>query len=159
MKGGVEKRILFVTSPWWDAPLTRIAPSPKAAIVRHDQMVGTEALRMYTDGSAINGRIGAAAYAPQLGARIKKYLGRSTHYIFYSGELEGIDIACQIALFYGAPEVIIFTENVVSIEATACPKVSSGHYILRRICAKITKLSELGFNVGFRPTKESKATK
>jgi len=74
-------------------------------------------------------------------------LSSSAHYTFYSGELEGIDIACQIALDYGAPEVVILTDNMVSMEATASPKGLSGQYILRSICANLTKLSKLKINV------------
>ena len=147
LKGQVEKRISFVASPWWNPPVTRLDSEGKNAVANHKHVIKTDALRLYTDGSDINGKIGAAVHSPQLGADIKKYLSSMEHYTVYSVELKGIDMACQLALDYQAPKVVIFTDNQAVIQASASLKGSSGQYILRRIYFKLTMLSDLRISV------------
>lgn len=76
-----------------------------------------------------------------------KYLDRSSHYTVYFEELEGNDLACQVTLNYEASKVAIFTNNMTSIEATACPKNSSGQHIRAGYAPKAQSSLELEISV------------
>lgn len=86
--------------PWWTPPPIHINPSAKEAIREHEATkLGT--IRIYTDGSGINGHIDAAAATlapPENRVRTKRleYMGTSTTSTVYAAELKGLVLALQI---------------------------------------------------------------
>jgi hypothetical protein len=60
----------YIRAPWW-TPKTQveIAPDKKAAKSRHDELVNSTSnntMTIYTDGSGIMEKVGAAAYIPNI---------------------------------------------------------------------------------------------
>ena len=103
---------------WWIPPFTRIADSLEVAVKEYDT-TEPATLCVYTDGSGINGHVGAAAIAPALrGSRSKRteYMGTATTSTVYAAELRGIELAFQIVLDVhettNAPgKCTVFTDN------------------------------------------------
>ena len=151
-QGQMEKRIPYVTPPWWEPPVTKICRDRERSIAEHNKIIDTDltSLHVYTDGSGIDDKIGASAWAPQIEAARTRYLGDSEHYTVYSGELEGIDMACDIAIDTKPPALVIWTDNQAAIQSTADPGGQSGQYILRRIVGKLNKLKEMDIPVTLR---------
>ncbi len=75
---------------------------------------------IYTDGSGINKKVGAAAVLPDIGSPYGIYLGPSNWFTVYSAELHGVLQALTMTTVHreevGTRKVIINTNNQASIQ-------------------------------------------
>ncbi len=107
----IEQITLFAASPWWIRPLITIHHGKKETekVSKHlvNEMTRKKhCLLVYTDGSSINEKIGAAAVGPTTIWNI--FLGSTSLFTLYSGELCGIFLAKEITLeAYIEPSVVI----------------------------------------------------
>lgn len=135
----LEERQQHVVPSWWIPPVTYIDRSAEDAIKRHDA-TDSRTLRVYTDGSGIDGHVGAAAIVLDMSvadvlAQRRAYMGTTTTSTVYAAELRGIELAFRIVLDVHEKtdtpgKCIVFTDYQAAIQAMAHPKSPSGQYIL-----------------------------
>lgn len=137
----------YLAPPWWQGPHTSIAPSSEKAMREHNKELSSPQgnLHIYTDGSGINGHLGAAAVSPKFKHSRKAYMGDGNTSTVYVAELQGVKLALQIAeedLERGnrRNKVIIYTDNQAAIRASGNPTGKSGAYVLTDIVHLISKL-------------------
>lgn len=146
----VEPMYTNTAEPWWDPPETHTADTKAGAIRLHKTQIHrlkrkTTHAAIYTDGSEIQGQVGAAAWCPGAGRNLTRYLGDNTQSTVYSAELVGIELALQIAQeLEGCNGVTIFTDNQAAIQAIAHPAISSGQYITHRVIREIERARRKG---------------
>lgn len=132
----LEKKLPYIIPPWWKSPHACIKPSKEQAKLHHQQILeGQNHLNdalFYTDGSGINGQIGAASVLPAKNLTVCAYLGEAHLFTVYSGELVGILLALRTARdhLWLKTEILIFTDNQASIQAIGNPGNQSGQFIL-----------------------------
>lgn len=149
--GQLEERTAFVVAPWWKPPghfiKTREDARAFEAELSKEPLLRPvpSTLTIYTDGSGINGKIGAAAVAPTIGREASALLGPTTHFTVYTGELYGILMAIGITLRHWTTNpylkrIVCFVDNQAAISAVAAPRHQPGQYLLRHIIEGIEAL-------------------
>ncbi|KAJ3453598.1 hypothetical protein MRS44_017845 [Fusarium solani] len=146
-----------VVPPWWTGPETFIEESVEKAQARHQYSTSNEpdALHIYTDGSGINGHIGAAAVCTTINQTKNAYMGDDSVSTVYAGELQGISLALQLAREdrdrgNARKKVLIYTDNQAAIRSVARPRGESGSYLLQDITQRIQELRTQGLTVEIR---------
>ncbi|KAJ5927721.1 reverse transcriptase [Penicillium verhagenii] len=149
----------FAVSPWWRAPIMRIAPDRETAIAEHDEILRARhypnAAIAYTDGSKLGdeGGVGAAAVTSAGNATVTLDVTDS----IYTAELYGIKLALGLfnhkvtfRLIIGGPRdgtkpriATIFTDSQAAIQAFTRPRRSSGQYVLRAIAELLDRVHRL----------------
>ncbi|KAJ6439194.1 cytochrome P450 [Purpureocillium lavendulum] len=147
----------FVAPPWWQGPQTYIEETAEEARKKHLDLLRQEkaALHIYTDGSGINGQIGAAAVCPTIQQTRSSYMGTEGISTVYAGELQGISLALDIAQHdraegYRRSKVVIYTDNQAAIRPSAKPKGKSGAYLLKKIVSQTATLQEHNLPIEIR---------
>ena len=148
-----EKIPPYVTPPWWQSPNTHIEENADKAISRHCEK--RTLVNIYTDGSGINGHVGAAAVCTTNGETRMAYMGEENVSTVYAAELQGIILALQIALDMVSQQrqctaVCIYTDNQAAIRSSAKPKGKSGAYLLRHITQQVDELRTRGVQLKLR---------
>ena len=151
----LEKVVPYVVSPWWRPPKTTISSNSKAAKDLHDvtrRISENTDILIYTDGSGINNKIGAAAVATQYSVKLESYLGTFSSHTVYTGELQGVNLALIFVITKKLErqefnEVIVFTDNQAAILSCENSMNQSGQTILRIIAEKIDMLRSEGIEV------------
>ena len=129
---------------WWSPSIqVIIANNKKEAKKYHDEMIHEPTtICFYTDGSGIDGHIGAAAHCPQTSGTKQQYLGTDSAQNVYVAELYAIKLAIDMAL--ASPpqhrKCIIYADSQPAIKASTLPSNQSGQSV---ICAVLDSVDSL----------------
>jgi ribonuclease HI len=124
----------YARPPWWTPPFeTEIATNKKVAKQAHDQILHERnTLCIYTDGSGIDGHVGAAAFCPTTSDTRKVYLGTEEQFNVFTAEVIAFDLAAEIAK--ASPpnftKCIIYADSQAAIKGIVKPQKQSGQSII-----------------------------
>lgn len=139
----------MVKEPWFHPVRTTIRDSPELAIREHNDIIkgqGNTHLVVYTDGSGIDGRIGAAAWCSTMDWQKSAYLGTENQSNVFAAEVTGLVLASELAIRKGnsVRHVSIFTDNQSAIDTIRNPGQQSGQYIVKRALERMRILYNKG---------------
>lgn len=127
-----ETRKPYILAPW-EPPLVAVIDSHEAALQFHKEYCARrQGIAVYTDGSGLNGRIGASAVSIAQGWIRNRTLGSEEESTVYAGELTGIRMALHKLRKEKTPATI-FVDSQAAIQAVQNPRRPSGQYILDQI--------------------------
>src|SRR5437762_1456798 len=134
-------RATHTFAPWWAPNFTiNISGSKEASKLLHENtMCNDDTLYVYTDGSGIDGQVGAAAYSPTTLSTKQQCLGSENQHNIYSAELTAIEIAVNIAQTCqnNYKQCVIYADSQAAIKATVKPGRQSGQSILCSLLSSI----------------------
>lgn len=116
---------------WKPKIRTRITTSADEAI--EDENSNNSDVKIFTDGSGMVERIGAAAVLYRNGrakTTLHYQLGSQRHHMVYEGEGVGVILGVKlISKEWGIWSATIYTDNQATIMATQLTKPNAGHHI------------------------------
>ncbi|KAG2072419.1 hypothetical protein BDR04DRAFT_1096675 [Suillus decipiens] len=119
--------------PKWEADVEiRIARKKEEAAEEDD--LAEEEVRVYSDGSAIDGGVGAAAVLMKNGEvkdELRFYLGKVKERTVYEGEVVGMILAIELVRRAGGDGTMALgVDNQAAIRATKAFQSKAGHYLM-----------------------------
>jgi ribonuclease HI/endonuclease/exonuclease/phosphatase family metal-dependent hydrolase len=136
----------FPVPPWWQPPFaTKIEMDKKSAkTVHNDTAHDDTTLCIYTDGSVIDGHVGAAAVCPQIKEVLQRYLGSDKEHNVYTAEITALELAAEIAILSppSYTKCVIYVDSQAAIKGINKPSKQSGQMILTSAIAKIQALAD-----------------
>jgi len=137
----------FIRPPWWTLDVkTNIEVTKEAAKSAHDeiqQMPDATVATIYTDGSGIDKKIGAAAYALISGETIHHHLGGEAQFNVYTAEIAAMQLGLERLWNHEAhPNCRIYTDSQTAIKAIERPRRQSGQSIIKDLLDCIDEIIE-----------------
>ena len=150
-----ESRKAFVRAPW-QAPPKVFIDDREAAVKKHSDLYIRQEIPLiiYTDGSGIEGRVGAAALVSSTGEYRQCQMGTDEISTVYSAELRGAEMALEIAKELEGDRtqngVVIFSDSQAALKALLRPRMPSGQIYLCGCNNLLQQLGNQGIDVEFR---------
>jgi ribonuclease HI len=102
--------------------------------VHHNEFANKD-LRVYLDGSAIEGRVGTAAVLMQdreVKDKLRFYLGKDSEHMIYEGEIVGMILVVELLRRAGGEgaSMVLGVDNQAVIRGTKLFNSQPGHYLM-----------------------------
>jgi len=145
MCGKIETIETHIRPPWW-TPTAKInieasKGDAKDQHARNQSHSSATTVTIYTDGSGIENKIGAAAYNSVTNAISHQYLGTETEFNVYTAELAALHFA--IKQLWNQSEHLtcrIYTDSQVAVRAMDYPRRQSGQTIINDLLESIDEI-------------------
>jgi len=126
----------YIRPPWWISKAkVRIEDTTDGARNQHDETLNHPnalTVAIYTDGSGIENRVGAAAYNSSANEVSHQHLGDVTRFDVYAAELTALRLAAQqIRNLCESYRYHIFTDSQAALRAIDYPRRQSGQLIIK----------------------------
>ncbi|KAJ5227661.1 hypothetical protein N7489_008369 [Penicillium chrysogenum] len=137
-----ESRKAFAQAPWRAPPEVTIEDR-ETAMNHHNKILLKNSeqrpLILYTDGSGIDGKIGAAAIVNPEKEYAHSQMGDEETSTVYAAELRAIEMALALVLLSTEPRtvpaknrLVIFADSQAALKALSRPRMPSGQVYLKR---------------------------
>ena len=143
----IETIEIYIRPPWW-TPTAKIRVDTTKAIAKdqHDKtQVHSDAMTVtiYTDGSGIKGKIGAAAFNSATNESSHQHLGSETQFNVYTAELTALHLAVKQLWNHSHYWTHrIYTDSQAAIKAIDHPRRQSGQTIIKDILESIDAVTK-----------------
>jgi ribonuclease HI len=135
MTEAIETIEPHIRPPWWTSEINvNIKPTKDEAKDLHNRMcknIKPTTAVMYTDGSGIESKIGAALYNTTTNEVIHQHLGKDSKYNVFAAEVTALQMAAE--KLWDESECVsnIFTDSQAAIKAIINPRRQSGQAIIK----------------------------
>ena len=126
----------YIRPPWYIPVITlQLETSKESAKQLHIQLQANspyQSMRIYTDGSGIANKIGAATFNPTTKRVDHQHLGSDEHFNVYTAELTAIHLA--VSQWHNQTtyrSCHIFTDSQAAGKSMICPRRQSGQSIIK----------------------------
>jgi ribonuclease HI len=134
----------FIKPPWWIPKFTvQIAATKELAKVSHNEIQATsnsDTMHIYTDGSNIDKKVGAAAYNATSLATSRQHLGSETSFNVFTAEVEAVNLALKQWQYdsHGLhPICHLYSDSQAGCTAILQPMRQSGQSIIKGVLDRI----------------------
>ena len=147
MTEGIESIEPFVRPPWWTLKAkTRVDNTKDIAKDTHDktqELPDVTTVTIYTDGSGIDKKIGAAAFNSTTGEVCHHHLGGETQFNVYTAEITALQLALERLWNHQAlSRCRIYTDSQTAIKAIERPQRQSGQSIIKDLLDCIDEIMD-----------------
>ena len=142
----LETIVPYIRPSWWSLKASIHIDVNKEIAETHHLCTTSRpdnSAHIYTDGSGINNRIGAAMYCHTDQQVKQRYLRKSSESMVYAAELEAIHMAVIHTKDHLTPQFMecrIFSDSQAAMRSLAKPKCQSGQLIIKQILDEIEAL-------------------
>jgi ribonuclease HI len=143
----LEERQPYIRPPWYSPPQITIDGTKEEAIKRLKEKT-PDTLRVFTDGSGIDGRLGAAA-ATEDNATLTS-MGYTDDAQVYHAELVGVLNALHMLLTGNYRQALILSDSQAGLKAIVKANPSTAQNLLKSIYDAVDELTAKGVQVKFQ---------
>ena len=142
----IETIETHIRPPWWK-PTAKVKVEDTKEDAKHlhndiEKHQSNQAITIYTDGSGIVGKVGAATFKPSTDEVVHQYLGSETQFNVYVGELTAIQLAVEQLWSHPNCQVgRIYTDSQAAVKAIDRPQRQSGQAIIKDVLESIDHIS------------------
>lgn len=151
----LEQVPAFFTPPWWQGSRIYIDQAEEAYSRCEQAQNEAEYISIYTDESSVDSHVGAAAVCPATGRSKSTYLGSSSSTTNHLAELQGINLALNMAQDLATDsstgrQVAIWSDSQAAVRSLGRSEGRSGAQISMQIRQRVQSLQERGHAVTVR---------